>query len=176
VCCATHHTPHHHTHTHQHTTHHNNTSAEMEDRREAVVARLEQLQIDCSTIIDLISNATLVKQLRSEKSFTPQYLQEKYGITPEMVEVLYQYAKFQFECGHYAEAAEYLFHYRSLRYWCYYPFLPASSSPFSLKLRFSPLPSLICDAARTQIGISQHCGANLQQKFLCKTGMPLLKI
>jgi len=87
---------------------------EMKDRREVVVARFKQLQSECQPILRLIENAPLVKQLRTEKSFTVQYLQEKYDITPESVESLYQYAKFQFECGRYADAAEHLFQYRSL--------------------------------------------------------------
>ena len=39
--------------------------AEMKDRRETVVARLKQLQSECSPILRLIENATLVKQLRT---------------------------------------------------------------------------------------------------------------
>jgi len=56
----------------------------------------------------------LVKQLRAEKLFTLQYLQENFQITLEEVDALYRYAKFQFDCGNYSGAAEYLFHFRSL--------------------------------------------------------------
>lgn len=91
----------------------------MEARRAAVVGRLEQLQNECSPLIELLENSALVAQLRAEKSFTPQYLQEKYDIAPDVIELLYQYAKFEFECGRYGLAAEYLSHYRSLRYNCY---------------------------------------------------------
>lgn len=92
----------------------------MEARREAVVARLEQLQNECNPLIEIIDNTALVQQLRAEKSFTAQYLQEKYDISPEVIELLYQYAKFAFECGSYGNAAEYLSHYRSLRYIYYF--------------------------------------------------------
>lgn len=37
-----------------------------------------------------------------------------YQIGPEQIEALYQYAKFQFECGNYSGAADYLFQYRAL--------------------------------------------------------------
>jgi translation initiation factor 3 subunit E len=87
---------------------------EMEARREAVVARFDQLRTECSPILELIDNATLVAQLKAEKSFTPQYLQEKYEITPETIESLYQYVKFAFECGSYNNLADYLSHYRAL--------------------------------------------------------------
>lgn len=35
-------------------------------------------------------------------------------IGPEQIEALYQYAKFQFECGNYSGAADYLYQYRGL--------------------------------------------------------------
>jgi hypothetical protein len=35
-------------------------------------------------------------------------------IGPDQIEALYQYAKFQFECGNYSWAAEYLYQYRAL--------------------------------------------------------------
>ena len=35
-------------------------------------------------------------------------------IGQEQIEALYQYAKFQFECGNYSGAADYLYHYRGL--------------------------------------------------------------
>jgi hypothetical protein len=101
-----------------------NASQEMEARREAVVARLEQLQNDCNPLVEVIDNTALVQQLRAEKSFTPQYLQEKYDIGPEVIELLYQYAKFAFECGSYGIAAEYLSHYRALRYFHKFYLLP----------------------------------------------------
>lgn len=37
-----------------------------------------------------------------------------YQIGPQQIEALYQYAKFQFECGNYSGAADYLYQYRAL--------------------------------------------------------------
>lgn len=37
-----------------------------------------------------------------------------FQIGPEQIEALYQYAKFQFECGNYSGAADYLYQYRAL--------------------------------------------------------------
>jgi translation initiation factor 3 subunit E len=37
-----------------------------------------------------------------------------YQIGTEQIEALYQYAKFQFECGNYSGAADYLYQYRAL--------------------------------------------------------------
>lgn len=37
-----------------------------------------------------------------------------YQIGTDQIEALYQYAKFQFECGNYSGAADYLYQYRAL--------------------------------------------------------------
>jgi len=87
---------------------------EMKTRREAVVARLKDLQTKCTTILRVVENQALVKQLRAEKLFTAQYLQEHHEVSAESIDALYKFAKFQFECGNYSGAAEYLFHFRAL--------------------------------------------------------------
>lgn len=43
-----------------------------------------------------------------------QFLQEDFQIGPDQVEALFQYAKFQFDCGNYSVAAELLPPYRTL--------------------------------------------------------------
>jgi len=75
---------------------------------------MAQLKSQCAPILRVIENQNLVKQLRNDKTFTPQFLEENYQVTPESIESLYTYAKFQFDCGNYSGASEYLFHYRSL--------------------------------------------------------------
>jgi len=41
-------------------------------------------------------------------------LEENFQVTTEEVDALYKYAKFQYDCGNYSGAAEYLYHFRSL--------------------------------------------------------------
>merc|ERR1712080_801656 len=43
-----------------------------------------------------------------------EFLEEKYDFKPEMTEKLYNNAKFQYECGNYSGAAQYLYLYRLL--------------------------------------------------------------
>jgi len=86
----------------------------MKTRRANVVSKLKQLMEECTPILHLIENEELVKQLRADKLFTAQYLEEKYSITAAHIDALYRFAKFQFECGNYAGAASYLFHFRVL--------------------------------------------------------------
>jgi translation initiation factor 3 subunit E len=88
--------------------------AAMKERRETVVAKLKQLQIECSPILHVFEKEGLVKQLRSEKQFTPIYLEENYGVTSGGIDSLYKFAKFQFDCGNYSGAAEFLYNFRAL--------------------------------------------------------------
>lgn len=43
-----------------------------------------------------------------------KYLNDNFGITSENLATLYQYAKFQYECGNYSGASQYLYFYRVL--------------------------------------------------------------
>jgi len=87
---------------------------QMREKREQVVGKLKELQSDCTPIIRVLENQELVKQLRSEKLFTAQYLEEHYGVTQHSIDALYRFAKFQFECGNYSGAADFLYHFRAL--------------------------------------------------------------
>jgi len=64
--------------------------------------------------VDILENTVLVTQLRNEKNYTIEYLQERHGVPPNCLQYLYQHAKFLYECGNYSGAAEYLSHYRLL--------------------------------------------------------------
>ncbi|GIL46995.1 hypothetical protein Vafri_3839 [Volvox africanus] len=87
---------------------------EMKERRTQVVARLRQLQADVDPIIKCLQNRHVVDKFRQDKSFNLQFLQEEFQIGAEHVEALYQYARFQFNCGNYSLAAELLQSYRTL--------------------------------------------------------------
>lgn len=88
--------------------------AEMKARRSEVVTRLRNLQAESGNIIDCLSNPSVIRNFRQDKSFNQQFLQEEFGLGPEHIEALYQYAKFQFDCGNYSSAAELLQPYRTL--------------------------------------------------------------
>lgn len=87
---------------------------EMMDRRGDVVARLKSLEEAAAPLISFLQNATLVQELRADKQYNLQMLNDKFQIGAKEVEALYQYAKFQFECGNYSGAADYLYQYRAL--------------------------------------------------------------
>lgn len=87
---------------------------EMMERRAEVVARLKALEEAAAPLITFLQNSSAVQELRADKQHNLQLLQERYQIGPDQIEALYQYAKFQFECGNYSGAADYLYQYRAL--------------------------------------------------------------
>ncbi len=87
---------------------------EMKDRRQEVVGRLKGLQKDVEQILAVLANPGVVRNFRQDKAFNLQFLQEEFNLGPDQVEALYQFAKFQFDCGNYSMAAELLQPYRSL--------------------------------------------------------------
>ncbi|CAA7400072.1 unnamed protein product [Spirodela intermedia] len=87
---------------------------EMLDRRAEVVMRLKSLEDSAAPLISFLQNASLVQELRPDKQYNLMMLNERYQIGPDQIEALYQYAKFQFECGNYSGAADYLYQYRAL--------------------------------------------------------------
>jgi hypothetical protein len=45
---------------------------------------------------------------RQDRTFNVQFLKEEFDLGPEQIEALYQFAKFQFDCGNYSTASELL--------------------------------------------------------------------
>ena len=87
---------------------------DMIDRRVEVVARLKALEEAAAPLVAFLQNPNAVQELKADKQYNLQMLIERYQIGTEQIEALYQYAKFQFECGNYFGAADYLYQYRAL--------------------------------------------------------------
>jgi len=90
---------------------------EMKDKRQAVVDNLRKLQGDLRGFLEVFSGeegGQRLQLLKSEGNFKLEHLELKYGISEATLESMYRYAKFQFECGNYAGAAEFLYYYRTL--------------------------------------------------------------
>ncbi|CAK9155573.1 unnamed protein product [Ilex paraguariensis] len=87
---------------------------DMIERRVEVVARLKALEEAAAPLISFLQNPNAVQELRADKSYNLQMLNDRYQIGPEQIEALYHYAKFQFECGNYSGAADYLYQYWGL--------------------------------------------------------------
>ena len=87
---------------------------DMIDRRVEVVARLKALEEAAPPLVAFLQNPNAVQEHKADKQYNLQMLIERYQIGTEQIEALYQYAKFQFECGNYFGAADYLYQYRAL--------------------------------------------------------------
>ncbi|KAL1555359.1 Eukaryotic translation initiation factor 3 subunit E [Salvia divinorum] len=87
---------------------------DMIDRRAEVVGRLKALEDGAAPLIGFLQNPQAVQELRADKQYNLQILNEHHQIGTEQIDALYDYAKFQFECGNYSGAADYLCQYRAL--------------------------------------------------------------
>lgn len=83
-------------------------------KREEVLAKLQQYQDESSKITGLLQDEAVVGQLRSDKAANLRFLEEQQGVTIDMVNVLYDYGRFQYSCGSYGNAAELLYQFRVL--------------------------------------------------------------
>ncbi|XP_010554805.1 PREDICTED: eukaryotic translation initiation factor 3 subunit E-like [Tarenaya hassleriana] len=99
---------------HKNLYHTDDAPQDMVERRAEVVARLKSLEEAAAPLVAFLQNPNAVQELRADKQYNLQVLKERYQIGPEQIEALYQYAKFQFECGNYSGAADYLYQYRTL--------------------------------------------------------------
>jgi len=84
------------------------------NRRVEVVQRLRTLEAQVKPITEFLSNEENVKLLKQDKTQNMSFLQKEFNIGPDEVDALYHYAKWNFECGNYSAAGEYLYHYRTL--------------------------------------------------------------
>ncbi|KAL2056411.1 hypothetical protein ABVK25_003434 [Lepraria finkii] len=83
-------------------------------RREEVLERLSLFTQETSQIDELLSDDSVVSNLRSDKVANLKFLETNHGVTVEMVNMLYDYGWFQYSCGSYANAAHLLDQFRIL--------------------------------------------------------------
>jgi len=85
-----------------------------DEQRQQVLQRRGELQEECHVIQDLLSNENVVNNLRSDKVANLNYLKENHGVTPEMVNTLYDFGHYQYSCGDYHGASDTLYQFRIL--------------------------------------------------------------
>ncbi|KAL4617133.1 eukaryotic translation initiation factor 3 subunit E [Arapaima gigas] len=88
----------------------------LREKRSEVVAQLKQLQMETEPIVKMFEDPETTKQMQSTRDgrMLFDYLAEKHDFRQEYLDTLYRYAKFQYECGNYSGAAEYLYFFRVL--------------------------------------------------------------
>ncbi|KFO18524.1 Eukaryotic translation initiation factor 3 subunit E [Fukomys damarensis] len=88
----------------------------LREKRTTVVAQLKQLQAETEPIVKMFEDPETTRQMQSTRDgrMLFDYLADKHGFRQEYLDTLYKYAKFQYECGNYSGAAEYLYFFRVL--------------------------------------------------------------
>uniref|UniRef100_A0A2I3HDN3 Eukaryotic translation initiation factor 3 subunit E n=1 Tax=Nomascus leucogenys TaxID=61853 RepID=A0A2I3HDN3_NOMLE len=93
----------------------------LRENRTTVVAQLKQLQAETELIVKMFEDPETTRQMQSNRDARMlfDYLADKHGFRQEYLDTLYTYAKFQYECGNYSGAAEYLYFFRVLTRFCH---------------------------------------------------------
>eukprot|EP01023_Acetabularia_acetabulum_P004309 TRINITY_DN11794_c0_g1_i5.p1 TRINITY_DN11794_c0_g1~~TRINITY_DN11794_c0_g1_i5.p1 ORF type:complete len:455 (-),score=85.58 TRINITY_DN11794_c0_g1_i5:1002-2318(-) len=86
----------------------------MTQQRKLVIEKLKKLQQDSAKLLEFLMNPNSVRQLRQDKGQNLKFLQEEFEIGLADLDSLYNYAKFQFDCGNYSMAAQFLHYYQQL--------------------------------------------------------------
>ncbi|KAA8586223.1 hypothetical protein FQN60_007792 [Etheostoma spectabile] len=88
----------------------------LREKRSTVVAQLKQLQSETEPVVKMFEDPETTRQMQSTRDgrMLFDYLSEKHNFRQEYLDTLYRYAKFQYECGNYSGAAEYLYFFRVL--------------------------------------------------------------
>ncbi|KAI8879964.1 eukaryotic translation initiation factor 3, subunit 6 [Backusella circina FSU 941] len=87
---------------------------EFTDKRESVLAQMEELREKAQKVMDVLEKPEVIAALRQDKVQNFQYLKENYNFNEESINTLYEFGQFQYNCGDYGGAADYLYHFRIL--------------------------------------------------------------
>merc|ERR1712179_379192 len=89
---------------------------ELRDKRVTVVSELKSLQSAVVPITTILEDPHVTEQIQNSRDGRQLFetLQKDHKFKPEYLDVLYNFAKFQYECGNYSGAAEYLYFHRVL--------------------------------------------------------------
>ncbi|KAF2166138.1 hypothetical protein M409DRAFT_55017 [Zasmidium cellare ATCC 36951] len=83
-------------------------------KRDEVLERRRIFEEETEKIQNLLADADVINNLRSDKVSNMNYLKENHGVTQQMVDQLYEFGQFQYSCGDYASASELLYQFRIL--------------------------------------------------------------
>ncbi len=87
---------------------------DFETKKQEVLERLSLFTEETSQIDQLLSDDSVVSNLRSDKVANLKFLETNHGVTIDMVNMLYDFGRFQYNCGVYASAAHLLDQFRIL--------------------------------------------------------------
>merc|ERR1719422_440623 len=90
--------------------------ATLVEKRAQVVEQFKQLQSGTDSVLKIMTEPEVTKQIQQSRDSKQllDFLMKGYNFKPEMIDVCYNFAKFQYECGNYSGASEYLYFHRIL--------------------------------------------------------------
>jgi translation initiation factor 3 subunit E len=88
----------------------------LKDKRGEVVGQLKELKSQTDPIFKILMEPEVSREIQNARDarHLSEFLFKTYNFTPEMMDILYNFSKFQYECGNYSAAAEYLYFYRCM--------------------------------------------------------------
>ncbi|GAB6029419.1 Eukaryotic translation initiation factor 3 subunit E [Chamberlinius hualienensis] len=86
------------------------------DKRSEIISIIKNYKSELEAIGEILNMPDVANQIQSYRDSKQlvNYLTETHGFTASMIDTLYYFAKFHYECGDYSSAAEYLFFLRFL--------------------------------------------------------------
>merc|ERR1719220_3295530 len=86
------------------------------DKRAMVVEKFKELQAETDPVLRIFTEPEVTKQIQASRDSKQllDFLVKGYDFKNSMIDTCYNFAKFQYECGNYSGASEYLYFHRIL--------------------------------------------------------------
>merc|ERR1719446_422090 len=91
--------------------------AALKEKRTQVVENFKKLQAETDPVLKIFVDPDVTRQIQSSRGDAKQlldFLMKGYNFKTDMIDTCYNFAKFQYECGNYSGASEYLYCHRIL--------------------------------------------------------------
>merc|ERR1719420_1483787 len=90
--------------------------ANLKEKRTVVVEKYRNLQDETRPLLKIFVDPEVMRQIQNTRDSKQllEYLIKHHNFKMEMIDTCHNFAKFQFECGNYSGAAEYLYSHRIL--------------------------------------------------------------
>merc|ERR1719328_744279 len=90
--------------------------ATLVDKRSKVVEQFKQLQAETDSVMKILNEPEVIRQIQQSRDSKQllEFLMKNFEFKTSMIDTCYNFAKFQYECGNYSGASEYLYFHRIL--------------------------------------------------------------
>lgn len=88
-------------------------SEELANKRQKVMDTLQNFEQNTSRVLEVLEDPEVGSNLKQDKMQNLKLLQTEYGVSVDMINELYRYGQFQYNCGKYHAASDLLYHFRA---------------------------------------------------------------